>query len=287
VAVGVQALWDGGRAWWRVVAALAAVAILVVVGEKTTVSVRRAIDGAYVVPNDLRNVQAHLSGVDGPIYLEAPGQGFEAPVELPSIYQIANEATRQRLALSMESNDYAGLAYLGGTHPPRAEFTPDYRYILTRADGIATARRVVARSGAFALERRATPLDVAITSGVALDTARDDPQGRAWVQGPMTFWITGPGPQQVWLRLLFTGSGAIRVAQPPGSKILRQTRSATEVCVPVPPSAAPRLRRATVTLADYPPPGGQPTGREFMVRMRPGRLVRLAGMWATTQDCTR
>ena len=286
VAVGIQALWDGPSLWWRVAAAVFAVGVLAVVGEKTTVGVRRAVNGAYMLPADLRKMQTALHRVDGPVYLEAIGQGYEAPIEFPATYEAANEATRQRLAVSMESNDYAGLAYVGATHSPGPEFTPDYRWVLTRAQGIVTARRRVARAGPFALERRIAPLDVAVTSGIALDTARDDPQGRAWVQGPMTFWVSGRSARPIFMRLRLSGSGAISIGQPLGTKLLQRTRSSSVFCVPVPPSGTPALHRVTVTLNDYPVPlPMKPSGRDLTVRERPGMLVRLAGMFATTKDC--
>jgi hypothetical protein len=288
VAVGLQAIWDGPRVWWRIAAGILTLGILVVAGDKTIVGVRRAINGAYMLPADLRTIQSALHKADGPVYLEAIGQGYEAPIEFPATYEAANEATRRRLAVSMESNDYAGLAYVGAPHPPGPEFTPDYRWVLTRAQGIATPRTRVARAGPFALERRTAPLDVTITSGVALDTARDDPRGRAWVQGPMTFWVSGPSPKPIFVRMRLTGSGAISVADPPGTKLLQRTRSSSLFCVPVPRSGTPGLHRVTVTLNDYPVPlAMERSGRDLTVRERPGKLLRLAGMAATSQDCRR
>lgn len=287
VAIGIQALWDQRFLWWRVAAVVCAIGVILVVGEKASVGVRRAEAGTYAFPKDLRTIQKQVGRVDGPIYLEAIGQGYEAPIEFPATYEAINESTSQPVGVSLENNDYAGLAYVGAARPPGAEFDPNYRWVMTRTGSIATARQTVARAGPYALQRRTQPLDVAVTSGVAVDTVRDDPKGLAWVQGPMGFWISGPGPKRVWLKLLFAGSGAIHVFKPPGSKILRQTRSATEVCVPVPPSGEPELRRATVELADYPMPPAQPAARELSVRGRPGRLVQLAGMWVSTRDCTR
>ena len=58
--------------------------------------------------------------------------------------------------------------------------------------------------------------------------------------------------------------------------------------MPVPPSGTPTLHRVTVTLNDYPVPlPMKPSGRDLTVRERPGTLVRLAGMFATTKDCRR
>jgi hypothetical protein len=92
----------------------------------------------------------------------------------------------------------------------------------------------------------------------------------------------------MFLRLRLSGSGAISIGQPPGSKLLQRTRSSSLFCVPVAPSGTPRLHRVTVTLNDYPVPlPMEPSGRDLTVRQRPGKLVRLAGMVATTQDCRR
>jgi hypothetical protein len=288
--VGIAALASYRRRVLNWGAAVAAIAVVVLVGHQATVEARRVIDGGYMAPNEFRTVASQLAGKRGPIYLEAIGQGRSAPaaMEMPSLYDITNEATRQRLAISNETNDYGGLTYLVGVRPPQVktgpEWVPNYRWVITRVPSIATDRRLVFSRGPFALEERRSPLDVAITSGIAVDNADRDPRGLAWVQGPMTFWVSALERTRVWLVLDFEGNTPARLVQPRGSTTLERTPTHLRVCVPV-VSPAPNPLRSTVTLAFRQAPE-QPAGTAFGMPS-PSKAVRLAGMHATATNCAR
>jgi hypothetical protein len=292
VGVGLMALWtwDGRwRIWARALSVVAALATLLVVGHVSTVEMRRVVDGAWVDPSSLRGLLPAVARArGGPIYLEAIGQGPRAPIEMPDTYHEVNEVSPERMAFSVESNDYNGLAFLGGVRKQGREFTPEYRWVVTRVGSVRTPdRTVVARSGPYALERRKGPFDIAITSGIQVEDPRFDSRGLAWVQGPMTFWVSAESSRAAWARLTFSGPAArqTRLAGPPGGRVLSRSPRRVTFCVPVITNRP--LRRLTVTLSFRQGANGPAKGGQFDEVPTPPKALRLAGMATTTRNCTR
>jgi len=283
VAAGTAALWSFQRTWTKAVAAAVAVLTLTAVGHKSSVVARRANDGAYMLPASFRAVSEALGDRRGPILIEGAGATFAAPFELPSIYNAINERTAERLAINPEIDDYRGLLYLGGTRPLTSEYTSAYRLVLSRLAGIRTDRSTILRRGPFAVQRRAGVVDVAVAGGVAADGDEYDLAGIAWVQGPMTFWVSALTSRPVWLRLVLTGPQAASV-RPSGAVPVRRVLGAATLCVPV--AGRGTLRRVIVPVALKPMADGPPR-RLFDLRPPPTRGLRLSEMRASSVPCLR
>jgi hypothetical protein len=282
IGVGVAAVGSSARLWSKTAALVIAMAVLVVVGHKSSVMARRAVHGSYTFPSDARDAISELNGRRGPIYLEGIGSALDAVYEMPSFYHAANEATSQRLAVSAESDDYRGLLYLGGPRRRGPEFVPNYRWVLTRAAGIETNRTTVARRGAFALQKRRSPVDATVTSGFAVDAADRDRRGLAWVQGPLTFWVSAINRAPVQLRLEFRGEAATTAGVPAPVHVLARKGAILRLCLPVEGSGDLRKARLRLRLR-VPPP--RPAPDEFGAPPIPGKVLRLAAMVATTRPC--
>jgi hypothetical protein len=288
VGIGLVALWTWGPVWLRGLAVGAGLATLLVVGHLSTVEARRIVDGASVNSHYLTDLlPAVRNARGGPIYFEAPGQTYFAPLDEPVIYHTVNEVSPEQMALSTEADDYSGLAFLGGVHPTGREFTPAYRWIVTRVPSVRNGdRTVVTRKGPFALERRTGPFDIAVINGVTVADPRDDPNGDAWVTGPMTYWVTSSVPRPVWARLTYAGPAARQatLAAPPNGRVIGRTAGSVTFCVPVTTTAP--LRRLTVNVG-FPQAPAMSSGRQFDEKLLPPHALRLAAMSTTTRECTR
>ena len=167
-------------------------------------------------------------------------------------------------------------------------FTPDYRWVLTRLAGIHTDRKVVARSGPFALERR-QPNDITVVGGVVADDARHDPTGKAWVIAPVqSFWVTSPSTRPLWARLDYRGPGvpALTVQSPRGAKVIAKTGDRVSVCVPVPePASRSQLRRVQLNL-QFDAGQVNPPPEQFDEVQEPPRGLQLTSMSVSPADCT-
>jgi hypothetical protein len=283
VGVGIAAV--ASRTWlpFQIAALVIAVGVVGLVGHKSSVMARRAEQGAYALPVDARKILPELKDRRGPLYLEAIGAALDAVYEMPAIYHAVNESTSQRLAVNAERDDQRGMLYLGGPRPRGPEFTPDYRWVLTRAAGIQTNRETVARSGAFALQERRSGPDASVISGFAVDQADRDREGEAWVQGPLHFWVSAPTPAPVWLRLELRGKVAAKVRAPKTARVLAQEPGLLSLCLPVRGSGD--VREAVLQLKRLRVPLPGPAGGEFGAPPVPGKVLRLAAMSATLSRC--
>ena len=265
IGVGLVALWTWGPPSLKAIAVVAGLSTVLVVGHVTTIEARRVIDGAAVTPSALRRLLPAIAKArGGPIYIEGAGQTYRAPIDMPVVYHVVNEVSPEPMAVTVESNDYNGLAFLGGVRHTGREFTPRYRWVVTRVGSVRNGdRTVVARAGPFALERRNGPFDIAITSGILAEEPNFDSRGLAWVQGPMTFWVSAESPRPVWAKLSFAGPAASRakLEVPQGARLLSRRPGAVTYCAPVATTSA--LRRLTVNLAFQQAPQGTPKGGQF------------------------
>ena len=286
VGVGLGALWSARERWLRLLAVAAGVATVVVVGHITSVEIRRTNDGAAMSPPQLRAILPAVHKVRGPIYFEAIGQTLQAPLDMPVTYHTVNEVTAQRVAVSTEANDFNGLAYLGGARPTGKEYTPNFDWVVTRIPSVRTDRQVVKRDGPFALERRRSPFDITVTSGVAVDTAWRDSQGVPWVFAPLDFWVSAESRQPAWALISFQGPAAAktRIARPNRAKVVSRTADGLTVCLPTPSRAA--LRRLVLRLS-VPGDALQAPPNSFSHTPIPPKVLRLSAMRVTTANCTR
>lgn len=286
VGVGLGALWSARERWLQLLAVAAGLATVVVVGHLTSVEIRRTHDGAAITPPQLSAILPAAHEARGPIYFEAIGQTLQAPLDEPVTYHTVNEVSSQRMAISTEANDFNGLAYLGGVRPSGQWYTPDFDWVVTRIPSVHTDRQVVARDGPFALERRRSPFDITVTSGVAVDTAWRDSQGVPWVFAPLNFWVSAKSSKPAWALISLQGPAAskVRVTQPKHFRLVSRTADSLSVCLPATSGAA--LRRLVLRLA-FPGEGLAPPPNSFSHSPVPSKALRLTAMRVTTSDCTR
>jgi hypothetical protein len=283
MALGVAAVAKSQGVRDQLAAAVVGVVVLGLVAHAGSVVLRRGVHGAYMFPRTAQAVADDLQGRKGAVFLEGFGASLAAPAEFQAAYHAANEASSGQLAFPTETDDYVGLAYLGGVRPPTSkEYTPEYRWVYTRLADISTDRRLVEREGPYAIEERRGPLDVAIISGVAVNAAGKDRRGRAYVQGPMTFWVSATTRQPAWLRLEFGALPRPRITKPKNARVLRNG-GAQVVCVPV--STTAPLRRVTVALAKVGPSLAPPPAFANRPLVNPGPYVR--SMRVSTAPCAR
>jgi hypothetical protein len=122
--------------------------------------------------------------------------------------------------------------------------------VLTRIGGVATGRRVLARSGGLALEALTETMDVTIDSGFAAPSARLDPSGDVWASTmPLRFVVTGNDGGHDYLGVRFTVSTPVGVVAGAGSRWALHGQHLT-VCAPV--EGAGRARVVTFRIASTP-----------------------------------
>ena len=274
--------------WSAILIALAAV---IAVGEQTRTERQLFAAQAYYLGGDERTLVSDLPVHPGPLDLEGFGENRElqqAGAELPLVYSLVYERKHGEVSLQSEYNDYGGLNYLGGeTNPRNPDFTPYYRYVLTRLGGVETDRRVIARSGPLALEERTGPLDATITSGVAVPMVRQDTRGLPTFVGA---FVNGH-PSGNTLHLLLVGGGStpasillrfqtvLPATAPPQPRVrARSTPHELAVCVQATGTAP--VRRATVSIEGTLFRGVQPA--EKFARREPPVGITLLSMRAVT-----
>jgi len=289
----------GGWRWWSA-AVLAAVGVIAAATSLLSLE-HRAVRGAFMPSADLIEMADEAGDlVHGTIQLEGFGQTpLWAWGENPTTYQAMIEATGQRVSLDSAYSDYGGLAYDATRPIGDPSYTPTYKYVLTRFGSLDTGRRVLARKGAFALQRRNLPFDATVARGIAVDTYLRDPSGTPWVQrpgnelqlqqGPLTFWVSALSRSDAFLHATFTGPADLR---PNG--VAHATRrylgaGRTEICVPV--RGHGRLRVVTLPLLPLPGgltyPGGDSGQSALPYENAPyvAREIRLDKVRVTTGAC--
>jgi hypothetical protein len=254
--LGIGTMAIARSRWLRLTALGVAALALVSVGSRTRQERLRFADGAYFLDGGNRALLSHLPPHAETVNVEGYGQDpGKAPGELPLVYYLVSEVNAGRVSLSSEFVDFQGLAYLGEANPRNPQFSPYYRYLLTRFGGVANGRQTVARTGSLALEERAQPLDVTLVSGVVVPPVRRDPHGLPWVSGPLHMLVVGEAPRTAWVSLRFAAHVPVTVARQAGVTA-RLRRGVLSACVRA-TGAAP-TRKATISIGFQPVPGAVP-----------------------------
>jgi hypothetical protein len=267
--------------------AAAAVTLLavVVVGHEGIVLRQRLSQGDYMLDNGARRALAALPAGAGPVNLEGFSESPQAPMELPLVYNLADEKTHGRVSLPTDANDNSGLAYLSaGVVPLERWFNYDYQYVLTRVPGIKTTRETVARFGSIALQRRTQPVDVTVVSGLSVPTARLDPSGTAWVNPalPLQFLVLGGSTgQPEWVTLGLHAAVPVKVQAGPGVIAHRRRGQQLTICLRAQGQAP--IRSAMVHTVFDPTPPPRTPGR-FDLPL-PGRGLTLDSMTVSARSC--
>ncbi len=279
---GIAALrWRGGV----IAAALIGLVVVIAVGHEGIVERQRVANGSYLLDPQERQAVAALPAHPGRVDMEGYSQAPQPPMELPMVYNLLDERSHGEVSIATNRDDNSGLAYLGGVQPLGPAFDPAYAYVLTRLGGISTARRVVARYGAIALEQRTDPLDVSVTGGVSVASARADPTGTAWVNPtrPLHFLVAGSSPTgRAWISLVLAATVPVRASAPAGFSMTREGDT-IHICVEALGSGP--IRQAGFQLAFVPQPVPPPAER-FATPLPP-RGVRLVSMRASSTPCRR
>jgi len=246
--LGVAALATAPIRWLRWAGVAVAVIAVVSVGQRTREERLRFAAGAYFLDAGSRAMLADLPKHPGPVDIEGYGQDpGKAPGELPFVYFLASERNREEVSMPSEYVDYQGLAYLGEANPANPQFSPSYRYVLSRFAGVQTTRRVIARTGSLALEERTGPLDATLVSGVAVPFVRLDTTGLPWVQGPLHMLVLGGASSPAFVALRFQAIAPVTVPHQAGVTARSYPGGALTACVRATGSAP--IRKATINLS--------------------------------------
>jgi hypothetical protein len=246
--LGIVALATGERRWMRWSAIAIAVIAVAAVGEQTWTERQLFAAESYFLNQDERSLASHLPPHAGPVDLEGFGENAvldQAIGEIPLVYSLVYERNNGEVSVPSEYYNYNSLAYFGGLNLRDPDFTPQYRYVLTRLGGVETGRRVIARAGPLALEERVAPLDATITSGIAVPMVREDTQGLPSVIEPLHLLLVGGGSAPAWILLRFQ---TLAPAEAPPQPDVRSRATAHELTVCVQATGAAPVRRATVSL---------------------------------------
>jgi hypothetical protein len=270
--------------WARLAGTIGVLIVVLSVGQRARVELRRFSDSSYFLDSANRSVLSHLPRDATAIQLEGYGESLSAQAEQPLVYHLVDERLPGRVSVSLGSNLHNGTEYLnfGAIESPGPAFRANYDYVLTRLPGIDTARRVLARSGGIALEQRTQPLDVITDSGIAVPLVRLDASGTAWVQPgtPLRLYVVGQGGASVWVRLTLHAQEPVTVA-PHTSATMRQRGNTLTACVPATGSAP--VREASLSLLAAAVAGPVPP-EEFPPPI-PSEVIQLSAMRAVTGRC--
>jgi len=288
VALGLCALLAMPARWAKLVAIAGAILVVGAVAQRARIELTRFSDASYFLDSADRSVLSRLPGGGGHVLVEGFGASTYAQAEQPLVYHLVNERSGGRASIILGSNAADALEYIdfGNVEPPGPAFDPAYAYVLTRFGGVATNRRVIARSGGIALERRAEPLDVTPYAGLAVPLERLDQAGLPSVQpqSRLKLYVTGhDGGRPAWVRLTFSGASPITVPRQSGVRA-RTSAAGRSMTACLRATGTAPIRRASIRITAAVAPGVAP-GEEFQPRM-PLVGVALTGMRAVVGRCS-
>lgn len=161
-------------------------------------------DGSYFLTSSVRSVLSALPSRHATVLLEGFGEGPKAPAEEAFVYELAEERYPGHVSLVADEDDRFGLAYLGTAPLEPPIYLPGYNFVLTRIPGVDSGLTVVARQPGIALERRPRGPNVSVDSGLAVSLMPSgDPEGEAWVIGPVRLVVSEAGDRRTYVRAEF------------------------------------------------------------------------------------
>jgi hypothetical protein len=283
--IAVASLATARSHWLRWMGVILAALVVVSVAARSRQERLRFSDGAYFLDASNRALLLHRPPHSGIVDLETYGADpGRAPGEQPLVYYLVSEQTDGEVSVPSEYVENAALAYLGETNPGNPQFSPNYRYVLTRLGGVQNGRRVIAHTGSVALEERSEPLDTTVVTGVAVPLLRQDAQGFGLVEGPLHLLVSGEAAGPVWVSLRFLASVPVTVPRQPGVSTRLEPRGVLAACVRT--IGGPPVRKATITLSFPHTPGllpaepyavSEPPEGVQLVAMRAVRRCPIAG----------
>jgi hypothetical protein len=285
LAVGLAVLLAATKRGARVLGVAGLTLVVVAVGQRTRVELRRFSDGAYFLDSANRSVLSKLPTNASAVQIEGYGETLSAQAEQPLVYHLVDEHLPGRVSIVLGSDLNNAIEYLdfGVLKTPALEFHADYDYVLTRFAGIKTARETVARSGGIALERRTQSLDIITYSGLEAPVERLDTSGTAWVQPsqPLKMYVVGMSAGPVWAKLTLRVSVPVSVPPQAGVRELLANNTLT-VCVLT--TGSRPVRSASVQFSAPPVPGPAPL-EEFPPAV-PLEGIALTSMHASSGHCS-
>lgn len=287
IPLGLCALVATRRWWGPVAAVIIGLLVIVTVGQRARIELRRFSQRSYFMPSSNRSAVAALDKRPGVVDLEGFGAATNAQAEQPLMYHYVAYRRPRGTSIIAGSDIGNAIQYLdfGPVYmPPGHEFDPYYRYVLTRLPAIATDRRVIRRERGVALQERTHRLDITPYAGLATAYASIDANGTAWVQPqyPLRFLIAGSnGGRPSWARLTLQASVPTVIPRQPGVRWSRVNGRFT-VCVRATGREPERAVSLTVH-ADATP--GPPPAEMFPPEM-PLQGLALTSMRAVTGGCS-
>jgi hypothetical protein len=285
LALGVYALYEASGRRGRWLGMAAALVVVLAVGERARVELKRFADLSYFLDSGNRQVLSKLPRDANSVYIEGYNESLDAQPEEALVYSLADERLRDRVSIALRASDVyngPGTLVFNLALPPGPELRPDYDYVLTRFAGVQTDRRLVSRAGGFALEKRTAALDVTPLSGFAVPLERIDSSGIPWVQTPtVQFYVIGyTHAAKVWAKLTFEQREPVTVPAQRGVSVAHHSNQLT-ACVPATGTSPYRL--ATLSMREAALPGPGQTGTYPLPVPLEG--VGLIAMRAVTGSC--
>jgi hypothetical protein len=272
---------------WVKLGAIAGVAIVVLsVAQRARIELTRFSHQSYFFDSADRRVLNDLPSGAGKVELEGYGASVVAQAEQPLMYHYLNWRAPGRVSIILGSDLGNAIQYLdfGPVRlPPGPEFDPRYQYVLTRLAGVATGRRLIARDGGVALERRISPLDITPYAGLAVPLQSLDPDGIAWVQTqyPLQMYVVGyDGGRRAWARLTFQATVPVSVPRQAGVREAVDGKTLT-VCVAA--RGREPTRSVSLDLNAKLVPGAPP--HELFAPVMPLEGLALTAMHVVTGGC--
>lgn len=229
-------------------ALLAAAIVIAAIVPASYAGLMRFRNGAYYLDRNVRAVLGHLP-TTGAISLEGFNENSDSIIEQMLVYDLVEERAPGRVSVLADSGESSAFYYVPYHLPHQrgfsyqanyplvgAQFDPFYSYVLTRMAGIATSRRIIARAGGVALERRVAPLDALADYGLIVPPSQADAGGFAYVDPyvdePVQFVLSGESSlaEYLWLRFKLP-AGSRSDASGPDVVWSRRTHKTLSVCV--------------------------------------------------------
>jgi hypothetical protein len=288
IALGLCALLASVDRRARVAGVLGALLVVATVGQRARIELKRFSNDSYFMDPGDRAILTKLPRQPGSILEEGFGSSVFAQAEQPLVYHLINERYPDRQSIVLGSNLGNAIAYLDFGQvvlPPGPEFDPNYRFVLTRFSGVATARRLIARDGAVALEERVKPLDVVPYAGLATPFERLDQAGTVWVQTqyPLQMLVVGDdGNRPTWARLTFYSQRSLFVPRQSGVRSRIFGGHKLVACLRA--TGAEPVREARIGIDGQLVPGTPPPG--LFPPPMPLEGLELTSMYALAGHCT-